>query len=167
MVQTETQLRWDLVDLDSQLPDDRLCQQHAAYRWRCGGVPINHDLLAGFRRANAALLDRDQEPALAKAGARACAGRGSLCKPKRLERIEQAVAERVAELKSDLDTDPGEPAQGSRSGSARSELCKQPRSGPSGLRGRGRNWRSWSEEKAARAKTHATEEANKGEPKVS
>jgi len=77
------------------------------------------------------------------------------------------VAERVAELKSDLDTDPGEPAQGSRNGSARSELCKQPRSGPSGLRGRGRNWRSWSEEKAARAKTHATEEANKGEPKVS
>jgi hypothetical protein len=35
------------------------------------------------------------------------------------------------------------------------------------LRWRGRNWRSWSEEKAARAKTHATEEANKGEPKVS
>src|ERR1700746_1169556 len=110
------QLRWDLVDLDSQLPDDhrarvvwafvqgldlgefydrikardavagrpasdpevvlavwlyatvegigaaraidRLCQQHAAYRWLCGGVPINHDLLATFRRENAALLDR-------------------------------------------------------------------------------------------------------------
>src|SRR5438105_12725221 len=40
---------------------------------------------------------------------RAYAGRGSLCKRKRLERIEQAVAERVAELKSELDTDPGEP----------------------------------------------------------
>src|SRR5271165_6394609 len=110
------QLRWDMVDLDSQLPDDhrarlvwafvegldlsefydrikardavagrpatdppvvlavwlyatlegigaaraidRLCQQHAAYRWLCGGAPINHDLLAGFRRENAALLDR-------------------------------------------------------------------------------------------------------------
>jgi hypothetical protein len=37
---------------------DRLCQQHAAYRWLCGGAPINHDLLAGFRRDNAALLDR-------------------------------------------------------------------------------------------------------------
>ena len=37
---------------------DRLCQQHAAYRWLCGGAPINHDLLAGFRRENAALLDR-------------------------------------------------------------------------------------------------------------
>jgi transposase len=111
-----TQLRWDMVDLDSQLPDDhrarlvwafvqgldlsefydrikardevagrpatdpqvvlavwlyaslegigsaraidRLCRQHAAYRWLCGGAPINHDLLAGFRRENAALLDR-------------------------------------------------------------------------------------------------------------
>jgi hypothetical protein len=27
-----TQLRWDMVDLESRLPDDRLCQQHAAYR---------------------------------------------------------------------------------------------------------------------------------------
>src|SRR4029077_6057025 len=110
------QLRWDVVDLDSQLPDDhrarlvwafvegldlsefynrikardavagrpatdpqvvlavwlyatlegigsaraidRLCQQHAAYRWLCGGAPINHDLLATFRRENAVLLDR-------------------------------------------------------------------------------------------------------------
>jgi transposase len=110
------QLRWEMVDLDSQLPDDhrarlvwafvegldlsefydrikardevagrpatdpqvvlavwlyaslegigsaraidRLCRQHAAYRWLCGGAPINHDLLAGFRRENAALLDR-------------------------------------------------------------------------------------------------------------
>ena len=110
------QLRWEMVDLDSQLPDDhrarlvwafvqgldlgefydrikardevagrpatdpqvvlavwlyasiegigsaraidRLCQQHAAYRWLCGGAPINHDLLATFRRENAAALDR-------------------------------------------------------------------------------------------------------------
>jgi transposase len=110
------QLRWEMVDLDSQLPDDhrarvvwafvqgmdlaelydrikarddvagrpatdpqvvlavwlyatmegigsaraidRLCQQHAAYRWLCGGAPINHDLLAEFRRENAAILDR-------------------------------------------------------------------------------------------------------------
>jgi transposase len=110
------QLRWDMVDLDSQLPDDhrarlvwafvegldlsafydrikardevagrpatdppvvlvvwlyatlegigsaraidRLCQQHSAYRWLCGGAPINHDLLATFRRDNAALSDR-------------------------------------------------------------------------------------------------------------
>jgi len=37
---------------------DRLCQPHAAYRWLCGGAPINHDLLAAFRRENAATWDR-------------------------------------------------------------------------------------------------------------
>jgi len=110
------QLRWDLVDLDSQLPPehrarlmwsfvaglelealyarirardatagrpasdpavllavwlyatvegigaaraiDRLCAHHAAYRWLCGGVPVNHDLLASFRRESGAELDR-------------------------------------------------------------------------------------------------------------
>ena len=110
------QFRWDLVDLDSQLPPDhrarlvwsfvcgldlapfyaavkardsqagrpasdpavllalwlyatldgvgaaraldRLCGQHAAYRWLCGGVPVNHDLLSSFRRESGAELDR-------------------------------------------------------------------------------------------------------------
>jgi transposase len=37
---------------------DRLCRPHAAYRWLCGGAPINHDLLASFRRENGARLDR-------------------------------------------------------------------------------------------------------------
>jgi hypothetical protein len=83
---------------------DRLCQQHAAYRWLCGGAPINHDLLAEFRRENAATWDRllsqsltgliaeklvrleelmidgTNEPAPAKAGVRAHAGRGSMSK---------------------------------------------------------------------------------------
>jgi transposase len=163
------QLRWEMVDLDSQLPDDhrarlvwafvegldlrefydrikardevagrpatdpqvvlavwlyatlegigsaraidRLCQQHAAYRWLCGGAPINHDLLATFRRENAALLDRLltqsvtgliaeklvtlEEMAIDGTKARAWAGRGSMSKRKRLESIEQVVAERV------------------------------------------------------------------------
>src|ERR1700737_3666469 len=110
------QLRWDVVDLDSQLPDDhrarlvwafvegldlsefydrikacdtvagrpatdpqvvlavwlyatlegigsaraidRLCQHQSAYPRLGGGAPINHDLLATFRREHAALLDR-------------------------------------------------------------------------------------------------------------
>src|SRR5882724_4307765 len=163
------QLRWEMVDLDSQFPDDhrarlvwafvegldlsefydrikardavagrpatdpqvvlavwlyatlegigsaraidRLCQQHAAYRWLCGGAPINHDLLAGFRRENAALLDRLltqsvtgliaeklvtlEELAIDGTKVRACAGRGSMSKGKRLASIEKAVAERV------------------------------------------------------------------------
>ena len=37
---------------------DRLCDYHAAYRWLCGGVPVNHNLLSEFRREGGALLDR-------------------------------------------------------------------------------------------------------------
>jgi hypothetical protein len=81
----------------------------------------------------------NQEPALAKAGVCAYAGRGSLCKRKRLERIEQAVAQRVVELKSELDTDPAEPErqrkkralQAAEQRAQRVERARQ-------------NWRSWS-----------------------
>ena len=35
----------------------RLCEEHDAYRWLCGGVPINHHMLADFRVAQQAALD--------------------------------------------------------------------------------------------------------------
>src|SRR5437763_8322603 len=230
------QLRWEILDLDSQLPDDRrarlvlafvegldlsevydrikardavagrpatdprvvlavwlyatlegigsaravdrLCQQHAAYRWLCGGAPINHDLLAQFRRENAALLDRLltqsvtgliaeklitlEELAIDGTKVRAYAGRGSMSKRKRLERIEQAVAQRVAELKSELDTDSAEPErqrkkralQAAEQRAQRVERARQ-------------KLAELEQEKAARAKTHPQEEAEKSEPKVS
>jgi transposase len=230
-----TQLRWDMVDLDSQLPDDhrarlvwafvegldlsefydrikardavagrpatdpqvvlavwlyatlegigsaraidRLCRQHAAYRWLCGGAPINHDLLAGFRRENAALLDRLltqsvtgliaeklislEELAIDGTKVRACAGRGSMSKRKRLEKIEKAVAERVAELKGELDKDPGEERRRKkRALQAAEERARRVERAQQKLA-------ELVQEQAARAKTHAKEEAGKGEPKVS
>jgi transposase len=230
------QLRWDMVDLDSQLPDDhrarlvwafvegldlsefydrikardavagrpatdprvvlavwlyatlegigsaraidRLCQQHAAYRWLCGGAPINHDLLAEFRRAHAALLDRLltqsvtgliaeklvtlEELAIDGTKVRAHAGRGSMSKSKRLESIEKAVAQRVAELKSELDTDPAEPERRCkrRALQAAEERARRVKQAQQKLA-------ELVQEKAERAKTHPTEEAKKGEPKVS
>jgi transposase len=36
---------------------DRLCDEHAAYRWLCGGVAVNYHTLADFRVAHAGLLD--------------------------------------------------------------------------------------------------------------
>jgi hypothetical protein len=157
---------------------DRLCQQHAAYRWLCGGAPINHDLLAGFRRENAVLLDRLltqsvtgliaeklitlEELMIDGTKVRAYAGRGSLCKRKRLESIEQAVAERVAELKGELDTDPGEPERRRKKRALQAAQERAQRV----ARAR-QKLAELEQEKAARAKTHATEEANKGEPKVS
>src|SRR5208282_1265162 len=231
-----TQLRWDMVDLDSQLPDDhrarlvwafvegldlsqfydrikardavagrpatdprvvlavwlyatlegigsaraidRLCQQHAAYRWLCGGAPINHDLLAEFRREHGALLDRLltqsvtgliaeklvtlEELAIDGTKVRACAGRGSMSKRKRLESIEKAVAERVAELKSELDKDPAEPERRRkrRALQAAGERARRVERARQKLA-------ELEQEKTARAKTHPKEEAEKSEPKVS
>ena len=37
---------------------NRLCQQHAAYRWICGGVSMNYHTLADFRTQHVELLDR-------------------------------------------------------------------------------------------------------------
>jgi transposase len=157
---------------------DRLCQQHAAYRWLCGGAPINHDLLAGFRRENAALLDRLltqsitgliaeklislEELAIDGTKVRAGAGRGSMSKGKRLQKIEKAVAERVTALKGELDKDPAEPerrrqkraVQAAEERARRVERARQ-------------KLVELVQEQAARAKTHAKEEAEKGEPRVS
>jgi transposase len=36
---------------------DRLCEEHAAYRWLCGGVAVNYHTLADFRVEHAELLD--------------------------------------------------------------------------------------------------------------
>src|SRR3954469_6747824 len=50
---------------------ERLCASHDAYRWLCGGVSVNHHLLADFRVGCADLLDRllcEHLAALAKAG---------------------------------------------------------------------------------------------------
>ena len=37
---------------------DRLCQEHDAYRWLCGGVPVDYHLLSDFRVAHQEALDR-------------------------------------------------------------------------------------------------------------
>lgn len=173
------QLRWDTVDLDSQLPpehrarvvwafvegldlsafhdrikarDDqpgrpaadpavllglwlyattegvgsaraleRLCQQHAAYRWLCGGVPVNHNLLSEFRRDSGQLLDALltrslsslieeglltlEEAAIDGTKVRSRAGRRSMAQQDRLTRIEAVVAEKVAKLRDEVDAD--------------------------------------------------------------
>jgi transposase len=37
---------------------DRLCQQHIAYRWLCGGVTMNYHSLSDFRTAHVELLEK-------------------------------------------------------------------------------------------------------------
>ncbi|MFB3119272.1 MAG: IS1182 family transposase [Stenotrophomonas maltophilia] len=36
---------------------DRLCQEHDAYRWLCGGAPVNYHMLSDFRVAHQGALD--------------------------------------------------------------------------------------------------------------
>jgi hypothetical protein len=141
-------------------------------------VPINYDLLATFRRENAALLDRLltqsitglvaeklislEELAIDGTKVRAGAGRGSMSKRKRLEKIEKVVAERVATLKSELDQDSAGPERRrqQRALQAAEERARRVERAQQKLT-------ELVAEQSERAKTHPKEEATKGEPKVS
>ena len=154
------------------------CASSTAYRWLCGGAPINHDLLATFRRENAAALDRLltqsltgliaekvitlEELTIDGTKVRAGAGRGSMSKRKRLESIAKAVAERVAELKDELEKDPAEPE---RRRKRQALQAAEERARP--VERAHQKLAELAQEQAERAKTHAQEEAEKGEPKVS
>jgi hypothetical protein len=99
---------------------ERLCESHDAYRWLCGGVSVNHHMLADFRVGCADLLDRllgEHLAALAKAGlvnletlaqdgvrVRASAGAASFRREATLD-LHLALAEAVVEdLKREVDT---------------------------------------------------------------
>ena len=84
----------------------RLCEEHDAYRWLCGGVHVNYHTLAAFRVEPAAELDdlltrsvaallatgavRLQRVAQDGVKVRAHAGRGSFRRDVRLARINRA-----------------------------------------------------------------------------
>lgn len=101
----------------------RLCREHHAYRWLCGGVSVNHKTLSDFRVGHGALLERlliDGYAALLKAGVarlervaqdgvrvRASAGAASFRRLSTLRRCREAAAERLRRLRRELDEDPG------------------------------------------------------------
>jgi transposase len=226
------QMRWDVIDLDSQLPPDhrarvvwsfvagldlggfyepvkardavagrpasdpavllavwlyatvesegsarkiaRLCRDHAAYRWLCGGVPVNHDMLSAFRREHEVALDRLLTQSLrgllreglvrldevmidgTKVAARA--SRRSLMKADRLGKLEARAAAHVARLKGELDADASAVKQ--RALRAAEDQEARLRRARSVLTER-------HAEKGERAKSHAKAEAEKGSPSVS
>ena len=101
----------------------RLCLEHDAYRWICGGVSVNYHALNDFRADNAALTDEllsDNVAALAAAGAislarvaqdgmrvRASAGAASFRREGSLQEHLAQARELVQTLKTQADTDPG------------------------------------------------------------
>jgi transposase len=94
---------------------ERLCGEHLAYQWLCGGVPVNYHSLADFRVGHEAELDAlltRHVAALMAEGlvslertaqdgirVRASAGSGSFRRRARLEEFQAAAQARVAALK--------------------------------------------------------------------
>ena len=156
----------------------RLCQHHAAYRWLCGGVPVNHNMLSEFRRESGAVLDNLltqsltsliaeglvtlEEAMIDGTKVRARAGRGSLAQGKKLASIEAKVAERIAGLKQELDSDA---AAAERRRQKRALRAAEERAAR--LKRAQERLAELEQEKAERAKRHAKEEAAKGPPSVS
>jgi transposase len=102
---------------------DRLCDEHDAYRWIAGGVPVNHHTLADFRVAHGPRLDAlltTSVAALMSEGlvslertaqdgmrVRASAGARSYRDRDALDRALATARERVTALRAELEADPG------------------------------------------------------------
>lgn len=118
---------------------DRLCGQHIAYRWICGGVSMNYHTLSDFRSQHVELLDRLLTEGAASLMAeglvtlervaqdgmkvRASAGAASF---RRQPTLEEALAEaeaQVARLRQELDADPA--ASKTRQQAARQRAAKE------------------------------------------
>ena len=101
----------------------RLCKRDDAYRWICGGVPVNHHTLADFRVAHEEVLDRlltESAAALMAEGlvelrrvaqdgvrVRASAGAASFRRERTLEACYGEAQEQVEALKKEVNEDPG------------------------------------------------------------
>ena len=103
---------------------DRLCHEHDAYRWLCGGVPINYHMLSDFRVAHREALDElltQIVASLTAAGAvtlervaqdgmrvRASAGAGSFRREETLKKHLEAARAQVERLAKEREhPDPG------------------------------------------------------------
>ena len=102
---------------------DRLCGDHVAYKWICGGVSVNYHTLSDFRTSNVELLDRlltGSVAGLMHEGlvtmkrvaqdgmrVRANAGTSSFRREGTLQRLEQEAGQQVDALRKELKDDPG------------------------------------------------------------
>jgi transposase len=100
----------------------RLCKNHDAYRWLCGGVSVNYHGLADFRTSDPGLLDRlltENVATLSASGVisldevvqdgvrvRASAGAASFRRSKTLRKELRKAERRVAQLRQEVNDDP-------------------------------------------------------------
>lgn len=118
---------------------DRLCGQHDAYRWICGGVPVNYHSISDFRTEHAEVLDQlltDSVAALVHEGlvtlnrvaqdgmrVRASAGADSFRRRPTLEECLAEAQEQVGKLREELDADPA--AASKRQQAARQRAARE------------------------------------------
>lgn len=98
---------------------DRLCTEHIAYRWLCGGVGVNYHTLSDFRVGHTVLLEKllvDGVATLLAAGVvdmarvaqdgvrvRASAGAASFKRRKTIEKAQKLAREQVSKLQDERD----------------------------------------------------------------
>ncbi len=118
---------------------ERLCAEHVAYRWICGGVSVNHHTLADFRSQSNAIFDSimaDSLTVLRSKGVvtlervahdglrtRASAGSGSFRGKDSLEELLADSEAHIKALREELDDDPA--GGGKRRKSARMRAARE------------------------------------------
>lgn len=119
----------------------RLCQCHDAYRWLCGGVPVNYHTLSDFRVAHESALDGLFTELLAVMMARglvsvkrvsqdgvrvrASAGRGSFHGRPTLERSLEEARAQLASLKAQREAPAQEASATARQRAARERAARE------------------------------------------
>ncbi len=117
----------------------RLCEEHDAYRWICGGVAVNYHTLADFRVDPGEVLDELLSTSVAALMAeglvdlqrvahdgvkvRASAGAGSFRQGARLEQLVAEATAQVEALKQEVHDDPGASAR--RLAAARQRVARE------------------------------------------
>jgi transposase len=120
-----------------------LCESHAAYRWLCGGVSMNHKTLSDLRTAHADWLDRTLTASVAVLlhkglvrlervaqdgmKVRASAGAASFRRRESLEACRREAAERVRALKAEMAADPAEASRRQRAAQTRAAVEREAR----------------------------------------
>lgn len=114
---------------------ERRCEEHAAYRWICGGVSVNYHTLSDFRSNSGPALDELLSQVLAVlmhkkllklyrvaqdgTRVRASAGSKSFRRKQTLERCLQEARDQVARLAAESESGPTVRAQAARQRQAR------------------------------------------------
>jgi len=175
---------WATVDgVGSARQLARLCEQHLAYRWLCGGVSMNYHSLSDFRVAHAAVLDRllaGGVAALVAQGVvaldvlaqdglrvRAAAGAGSFRRRERLVELAAAATARVEQLRGELDADPAASDRRQRAAHQRAAQQRAAREGEERVKAALDRMSELEAERTRRAKTNKAEVSRQKEPRAS